>query len=161
MNLILLNNIPIFKLIMFKFIETQINIIKDNEVQLEDRVTAYKKANTKLKKIKGELATCPTTEIQINENNLDEIISNASQTICDMDINTMKIDDLKKLLELKSNIEGCKKFLADGKLTKVFVHDKEGTLNEITEKMKTGLFIKQIKTDALTEQIKDSPSDNK
>ena len=157
MNLILLNSITIFKLIMFKFIETQINIIKDNKIQLEDRVTAYKKAKTKLKKIKEELATCLTTEIQINKNNLDEIIFDASQTICNLDINTMRIDDLKKLLALKSSIERCKKFLADGKLTKVFVHNKEGTLNEITEKMKTGLFIKQIQTNMLAEQIKDSP----
>lgn len=130
---------------MFKFIETQINTIKDNDVQLEDRISAYKKANTKLRKIQEILVSYSTTEIQVNENNLDEIISEISQTISEINFHSMKIDDLKKLLALKSKIEGCKKFLADGKLTKVFVRDKEGVLNEITEKIKSGLFIEQIK----------------
>lgn len=146
---------------MFKFIETQINTIKNNDIQLDDRINAYKKANTKLKKIKEEIETFPTTEIEVNENNLDEVISDVSQTIGDLDINTIRLNDLKKLLALKAKIEGCKKFLSDGKLTKVFVHDKEGSINEITEKIKSGLFIEQIKTSSSVEQTIDTTQDNK
>ena len=133
---------------MFNFIESQINILKDNDTGLEDRVTAYKKANIKLKKIKDIFASTDGVHEDIDETNIDASVSHISQFLRDFDIDNIKLGELKELISIKSSIENCKKLVTNGQITKVFVHEKNGETNEITTKMKEGLFIEQIKDES-------------
>lgn len=130
---------------MFKFIDKKIGLIKNNDIPISERLDAYRKAIDKLEKIRTKLKNVPSECDEITENNLDETIENITQSISNIDIDEMKLSDLQNLLELKTMIETCKEFLSSEKMTKIFVHDKEGTTSEITDKMKSGLFIEQIK----------------
>ncbi len=131
---------------MFSFLDTQLATLKNNDESLDNKLKAHKKATLKLEKIKSILMNPDAEEIKIDENNLDETLTSITHVLEDIDIDAMKTEDLKKIISIRTKIENCKKFLSEKQIVKVFIHDKEQNIEEITHKMKEGLFIEQIKS---------------
>lgn len=129
---------------MFKFLEKQLKVIKDNDADISSRVTSYNKAKNKLNKIKTILQNVQNSNYVINEKNLDETLQEIDLTLNECNIDAMTTEDLIKIIELKNKIDSCKTFLTTKQLTKICVHNKNGNINDITGKIKEGLFIEQI-----------------
>lgn len=93
----------------------------------------------------------------INSTNIDEILDNLSIKI--KEINNLDIDkqNLIKILVIKNDLIKCKEFIDETKNVNILVSEEDGSLNDITKKIKDNLLINNI-VDESSEDLSDTKS---
>ena len=130
---------------MFRFLDTQLETLKNETSSLDEKMKAQQRMEHKLTKIQNKLSTAELTEIDIDETNIDEVITGMTKFLDQLDLDNMKTSEFDKLLEIKSYVASCQKFLAKDKITQIFVHDKDNHMHDITDKIRANVFIEQSK----------------
>lgn len=128
---------------MYNFLDKQIATLEDDKATVEEKLNAYEKANNKLTKIMDIITDKYDTE-EITYDNLDETMREMRDKLENIDDENMKTSDLIDMMEIKDKIEKCKKMISKDRIVKIFISKKNGNIEEITEKIKDGLFIEQI-----------------
>lgn len=128
---------------MYNFLDKQIATLEDDKATVEEKLNAYEKANNKLTKIMDIITDNYDTE-EITYDNLDETMREMRDKLENIDDENMKTNDLIDMMEIKDKIEKCKKMISKDRIVKIFISKKNGNIEEITEKIKDGLFIEQI-----------------
>lgn len=129
---------------MFKFIDKQIEKINDEKQPLSEKLTSFEKAQQKMLKIKDVLLSPSDDLDNVTIDNIDSQIDDITNALETLSTDDMRIEDLKKFMQLGKQIELCKKFISDENMVNIFVVDKNNSSTEITNKIKDGLFIEQI-----------------
>lgn len=147
---------------MLANIQKQIKLLESKSTPLKEKLDAHLIAKTELEtidKLLDNLNNNNNKSVQINYNNIDDILDNVTNQVEKLNPINITKDDLKNLMEIKSNILACKEFIDNSKNVNIFVSENNGNLNNITNKIKNNLLINTVYNQN-SESGSDSSSDS-